>query len=102
DADYNLKVIGGDVKNIIGVSTNSPELEGLIAFPNPVSGILNFDVSSINVDGTMSVTIYDLLGKKIKTAQDTKIDVSDIAAGLHYYRVEIGLYTTVGKVMIIK
>ncbi|MEE9440093.1 MAG: dockerin type I repeat-containing protein, partial [Saprospiraceae bacterium] len=42
DADYNLKVIGGDVKNIIGVSTNSPELEGLIAFPNPVSGILNF------------------------------------------------------------
>jgi hypothetical protein len=65
-------------------------------FPNPVSDILNIKTNSIHP--IQSISIFDLLGKHIKsqTITTSTIDVSDLNPGIYILRVNTSgtIYTT--------
>ncbi len=77
-------------------------------FPNPFSKELQINYS-LQEAGTISVEIYDMLGRPIKTIQESKqqpgvyqslMPVHDLQAGTYYYRAQVGTGNLItGKLM---
>jgi len=102
-SNFELIVLGGDLEGLIGTGVNSEELSDLRVFPNPTQNYLNIDISKVDVGGKMEVAVYQLNGQKLFTNyENTKIDVSDLNAGMYYYRVKIGEYAKTGKFVVIR
>jgi len=101
-SDLNLIVLGGAIENQISTGTNDEELSNLAVYPNPTSDYLNIDLSKVNVDGDVQISIYELNGQKLFSRFDqNRIDVSDLNSGMYYYQVKMGAYTTTGKFIVI-
>lgn len=71
---------------VTGIPTNDNS-NTIVAYPNPVSDVLNVQTSV--EEG--SIEVIDMTGRVVKTANinstSTRIDVSDLAAGMYTYRV---------------
>jgi hypothetical protein len=72
---------------ITGISRNVNTV-GLVVFPNPSSGAINFVTESVDAK---TVVIYDVTGKMVETQNlnegKLKLDVSNYNAGLYIYSV---------------
>ena len=101
DANYELIVLGGEVGEVIGTGINSPELDGLLVYPNPATDFLKFDRSETSLDGEIEIHIYDMFGRKITTQRNTdQINLSNLATGMYYYEYKIDTYKTTGKFVV--
>jgi hypothetical protein len=65
------------------------------AYPNPASTMLNFNYKISNSTGVPHITIHNLLGNLVKSADMTesngtaRLDVSDLEEGLYFYTLEV-------------
>lgn len=100
-SDLELVVLGGEIGNTIGTGTNSVELSTLSVYPNPASLFLKFDRSNVALQGDMSIALFGANGQLILNEIGKEIiDVSELAAGMYYYRINIGDHATTGRVLI--
>ncbi|CAM3409108.1 T9SS type A sorting domain-containing protein [Flavobacterium longum] len=74
--------------NGAGLSANSVDFkDNIVLYPNPVKSTLGFAVP--NNGEVTDVSIYDILGKQVKTAAglvNNSIDLSDLAGGIYMAR----------------
>lgn len=77
------------ILNVVGLDALNGEQQ-LLIYPNPVSNTIAFQVSE-NLFG-MDFSIVDIQGKKVCIgsigAQEMKIDVSNLGAGLYYFSID--------------
>ncbi|HXC03970.1 MAG TPA: T9SS type A sorting domain-containing protein, partial [Bacteroidia bacterium] len=65
------------------------------AYPNPASNTLSFNYKISNSSSTPHITIHNLLGNLVKSADMTEsngtahLDVSDLEEGLYFYTLEV-------------
>ncbi len=90
-------------RNVISVQTsldtNDIELRNLTAFPNPVTNILN-----ITLDREItSLSIYNFMGQEVMTkslnATETALDLSALATGSYFVKVNSGNFGKVIKII---
>jgi hypothetical protein len=68
--------------NTASLSTDSfEELSGVMISPNPVSSILNISISG-NIE-LVDVSVFNVLGQKVLSANSTQVDVSGLPSGVH-------------------
>jgi hypothetical protein len=79
-------------------------------YPNPFNPATTIKYS-IPEKGFVSIGIYDILGKEIKTLVSSEqnpgtheviFDAGDLASGLYFYRMTAGNFTDVNKMILIK
>ena len=73
----------------------------ILAYPNPTSDVLNIDISEIDMQGQVTLDIYDMNGRLISAQQRTaeqlmQINVSDLAAGNYLLQIRNERYI-IGK-----
>jgi len=79
-------------------------------YPNPFnpSTHLEFGISKL---GFVSLKVYDLLGKEVKTLVNevkppgiysTEFDGSDLSGGIYFYKIEVGHFSQVRKMILVK
>lgn len=79
-------------KNVVSVQTNLSntdfDLNGLIAYPNPVKNILNFSYAH----EITAVTVYNFLGQQVLSkslqANESVIDLSGLTSGTYYLTIQ--------------
>lgn len=81
----------------VSCSNFARENAAITVFPNPTSGLLTVQTLEENI----SVSIYDMLGKRIVFTQNKEIDISSFAKGMYILSIEgehgEGIY--IGKVV---
>ena len=77
---FDLDAIGVIHDLAHGVSSN--ESETVSVYPNPVR-----DRLSVNGENIQSVEVFNLVGQKIMTTEETSIDLSDLNEGVYFLRV---------------
>ncbi len=89
-----MNVVGDDV--ILNVDDNT--LSQVSIFPNPATDVVNVKVpSSVEI---LSVSVYDILGKKANvTAVNGQVNVAELAAGVYLMSVETTAGTLTEKVI---
>ncbi len=92
-------------------SNNIPDKYKLYQnYPNPFnpSAIIKYDIPN---DGFTQISIYDYLGRMVKqlVSGDIKkgsyslnVDLSDVSAGVYFYRIKSGNFTDTKKMILIK
>ncbi|MBK8983186.1 MAG: T9SS type A sorting domain-containing protein [Ignavibacteria bacterium] len=79
-------------------------------FPNPFNPVTKITFS-IPVSGNISIKVYDITGKEIKTlvnefrnagTYDTEFNGADLSSGVYYYKMETGSFTEIKKMILIK
>jgi len=71
------------------LNTNEIAIDNINIYPNPANNFIKIN-SKIEID---NITISNILGKKIiKTKNINKIDISNIAAGIYFLKVETNLH----------
>lgn len=79
---------------VTGIDNLNQIKESISSYPNPVKDIINFDYS-INNNAESYISIYDLVGKKVKQLKlnnltnSTQLDISDLNAGIYIWAFEI-------------
>ena len=68
--------------NVIEVSNN------INIFPNPTND--NITVSVINHNGNIQTEVYDLIGHRLQTTNETTISLQDYARGIYLLKVAYG------------
>jgi hypothetical protein len=72
-----------------GIQNVLANSNGIMIFPNPSNGIVNFVVTDLSQ--SVKLEIYDAIGRQIIsteiTAHQTQIDLSEVATGVYAYRV---------------
>lgn len=88
----------------VALAVNTLAKSELLLYPNPANGILHINL--LGQHTTAVVEIYSITGKKIQThsfeeAQDTyHLDVSHLASGTYFVKVQTERETSVEKVVI--
>ena len=78
--------------NPVGVAGGLVELEGLVLYPNPSSGIVNLRTEN-PIRGNVEVEVWDMFGQKVKVfslsqlISDVDFDLTDIANGMYLMKV---------------
>jgi hypothetical protein len=79
-------------------------------YPNPFNSSTNIEFA-IPVDGFVKLSLYDLTGReiadlinefKVKGRYIISFDVSKLASGIYYYRMQSGNYKSVCKMILLK
>lgn len=70
-------------------------------YPNPTDSFINISLPELNAEA--SLTIYDMLGKRIHQSQisnsKTKLDISDFQSGIYLIHFKIGDKTLIKKLI---
>lgn len=83
-------------ESVVGVEDFKYETVGI--YPNPVSDILNLNLTSKFDLNSLNVTVTDMAGKVVKnTKTGVSIDMSDIAQGVYTIKVTDGKHIAVNK-----
>jgi photosystem II stability/assembly factor-like uncharacterized protein len=112
---YRLKQLDLDgsfnYSNSIQVSLNNPDKFSLSQnYPNPFnpSTMINYSIPQKNF---VTIKIYDILGKEIKTLvneeksagkYEVNFDGSDLSSGAYYYRLQAGAFMDTKKFVLVK
>ncbi|MEM7106548.1 MAG: T9SS type A sorting domain-containing protein [Bacteroidota bacterium] len=79
------------VKEVLQCDQPEIDIPAVRIFPNPTSGILNYQVPGTLPNETISIEIFNGLGQKVSTYESTSpadnLDVSDLAAGSYFIRI---------------
>lgn len=90
--------IGADENLLLG-TTSFAILDGLKAYPNPTSGILNLEYTS----DLNSVAVFNMLGQQVMfqkiNATTTQVDLSELNAGTYLVKIQAGEVFTTMKVI---
>ncbi|MBK8981907.1 MAG: T9SS type A sorting domain-containing protein [Ignavibacteria bacterium] len=97
--------------NILSKINTQPESFVLSQnYPNPFNPVTKITFS-IPVSGNISIRVYDITGKEIKTlvnefrnagTYDTEFNGSDLSSGVYYYKMETGNFSEIKKMILIK
>ena len=81
-----LNHIGGPNPTQNTLSVNSNQLLNFSIHPNPVKDILSI---KINTTGSVSIDIYDMLGKSVLTTNkiDNSVDISELKSGIYLVKI---------------
>jgi serine protease AprX len=97
--DYSLVVTGID--QVGGTVTN--KLDAFSVWPNPASDILNVRIKSGVADGT-EITIFDIQGRQVAykkmSADNDKINIDYLSAGVYMVKVSQGTKQEVKKIIV--
>jgi phosphatidylserine/phosphatidylglycerophosphate/cardiolipin synthase-like enzyme len=99
---YLFELAGGFITPPLSITNENYQDSKVKIYPNPTHGILH--IMSPQIIDYLKVTIYDVLGNKMKTAdfneftQDT-IDISNQASGIYYIKAESEGTTTCFKIV---
>ena len=81
-----------DVDILNTVDVNLLNNENILAYPNPVSNILNIEISNISPEN--SISVYDVSGKKVFSSglksSVNKLDFSNLKPGVYLYQIFSG------------
>jgi len=66
----------------------------VVAFPNPASDVLNFQIDAVDY----VITLTDLAGKTVATSTTSTIEMSGLSSGAYLYKVVTNNGTATGKV----
>ena len=78
--------------NPVGVESALVELEGLILYPNPSSGMVNLRTEQ-PIHGQVEISVWDMFGQQVKhftvsqLINDVDFDLTDIANGMYLMKV---------------
>ena len=64
-------------------------------YPNPVTDLVTFN----NLKWDATITVYDMLGRQILTATDSRIDLSSLPAGMYVWTITSGTERIAGKLV---
>ena len=78
----NIYCAGGPNLSIIEVSNN------INVFPNPTNENITISVSSFN--GNIQTKVYDLIGNRLQTTNETTISLRDYSKGIYILKVAYG------------
>lgn len=88
----------------VGIKENKKDVQCEI-FPNPTSGILNYSIS--NVQDDITITVFDVVGKKVYCKLEVGsnsisgfVDLSSKPKGVYFFEIETTSGKTVQKVII--
>ena len=79
-------------------------------YPNPFNPVTTIEYQ-IPEDGTVKMSVYDVLGKEIKTlvndfrpagAYEVRLDASDLSSGIYFYQMRAGNFEEMRKMVVIK
>ncbi|HKB87379.1 MAG TPA: T9SS type A sorting domain-containing protein [Ignavibacteriaceae bacterium] len=97
--------------NIIELSsTSSPDYHLAQNYPNPFNPTTMISYSIPN-DGNVSLKIYDVLGKEIKTLvngyqqagiHSINFAASGLSSGIYFYKMEAGSFSTIKKMLLLR
>jgi len=103
--NFTMTGTGGYVNNIIpGKFTLDQN------YPNPFNPITNIRID-IPFTQKIELSVYDVLGRKVKDLYDDilnagqynfKLDGSDLASGVYFYRIKTDSFTAAKKLLLIK
>lgn len=92
-------MIKGDFRTNALLNVSDIELESISLYPNPTNGIVNIT----NAEG-FNVDVYDILGKVILSKNNINnqetIDLTNLAAGVYYVKLQNEKASTVKKVVV--
>ncbi|MDR1725135.1 MAG: T9SS type A sorting domain-containing protein [Bacteroidales bacterium] len=71
------------------------EITNISLYPNPAKDVINIEGEKIN-----SIEVVDLLGKVVYQGKETAIDVSNLARGNYFVRVQTENGTITKKVIV--
>ena len=67
------------------LSTDEFSLNGLKVYPNPTSGMLQFDAEQM----VQSVELFDVMGKVVKEVKErSSMDIQDLSPGIYFARIQ--------------
>ncbi|MDG1477233.1 MAG: T9SS type A sorting domain-containing protein, partial [Vicingaceae bacterium] len=88
----------------LGVTESIVNEDGLLVYPNPSSGIINFKLPEIINSNNTQLVIFDITGKvMLNTSFNTnskQLDVSSYPKGIYFYQLTTGEERYKGKVVV--
>ncbi|MEJ2506861.1 MAG: T9SS type A sorting domain-containing protein [Ignavibacteriaceae bacterium] len=105
---YNEEGIVISVDEKTETTTNSYELSQ--NYPNPFNPITSIKYQ-IPEDGMVTLKIYDILGKEVKTLvneqksagrYEVRFDAADLATGVYLYKLNVNNFASVKKMLLVK
>ena len=99
-------VLGFGARAQIAVERPASEERSVVVFPNPSAGILHVTVTGF--EGTASLRVLNVIGNEVyretlgasETRLSRTLDLSTLAAGLYYVKVESGTHAEMRKFVI--
>lgn len=79
------------------LSVGENNLQGFSLYPNPANGVVT--IQTLGND-TVSVAVFDILGKQVLVQEGNTFDVSALKAGMYMVQVSNGTATAVKKLMV--
>ncbi len=108
-ADAFRIIRSGDVTSV--ESNKIPTSFSLLQnYPNPFNPVTNIEYN-LNSDELVNLTVYDILGRKVtelvnelKSAGNHKVtfDATNLTSGIYIYRIQVGNFSQVNKMMLVK
>jgi hypothetical protein len=102
---YNVNPVNFTTSGVLG--TTDTTLDNLAVWPNPSTGIVN--VSFTTVSEKVSVTLYDIRGREVSTADYSastgatftqNVDYSAFQSGMYFMSIKNGSTTTTKKIIL--
>lgn len=92
---------------VVTATTSEALLRAVNVFPNPSTGVFELAIQGANAKGNLGVSVTNTLGQQVYTgsARDnytTKLDLSNLAAGLYHLQVRNGDETMTRQIAIVK
>ena len=76
---------------------NQENTTNISLYPNPTNNLITLDIEGYN--GAVNVEVYDFTGKRLKTATNTTISMSEYAKGIYVFKVAYGSKVELLKVV---
>ncbi|MDJ0363518.1 choice-of-anchor J domain-containing protein [Hymenobacter sp. H14-R3] len=91
----------------VTATTSEALLRAVTVFPNPSTGVFELAIQGANAKGNLGILVTNTLGQQVYTgnARDnytTKLDLSNLAAGLYHLQVRNGDETMTRQIAIVK
>ncbi|HOZ29808.1 MAG TPA: T9SS type A sorting domain-containing protein, partial [Bacteroidales bacterium] len=80
---------------IPGAGVDSDNIKSISIYPNPTNGIINISGNDI-----ISIDIFDNAGKHILTTEEQNIDLSDLAKGMYFIKINTTKNSLNSKIII--
>jgi PKD repeat protein/photosystem II stability/assembly factor-like uncharacterized protein len=100
----NIYLDNVSVTSPVAINQLSTDKAGILIFPNPTSGMVNFYFK--NVEGTITLRVYDLTGRTVYRQEllahkgmDQNVDLSNLEKGLYFIEVAGQNTRTISKLI---
>jgi len=104
------KYVPGPVTGISGNSTEIDDFELMQNYPNPFNPVTKINFS-IPKNGIVKLTVFDVLGREIKTIVNTELiagsyiydfDAGNLSSGVYFYKLQAGSFTAIRKMVLLR